>query len=216
MSKTPAIVLLLSMALAATASAQSLPMSPELKAYLARPEQQQAYNEMIRQQWLAASGNCMTSQRRDVNVLVDQAPTFNPRGEPVAGRWRVVGRVDGCGLSRTLTVQYSVGRDGQLVRLDLLPGTTAANALLQREASSLAILSMVPIAPKNCTDVAVSDTKFVAFNSSDAAATGKRPWTEQWTVRACGVTGQVTVQFTPTASGTTISTRLSEKRKIGP
>ena len=201
----------------ARAQPEQIPMSPELKAYLTRPDQQQLYNGNIAQQWRIAVENCPSPQMRSLNVLVGVPPKFNASGNPVSGEWRVVSRVEGCGASRILSVAYTVGTDGKIHIFGLLPGTTAASPLLQRDALLYARMGMAGLASKDCKDITYSDTKFIDFvGAASSGASGRRPWIEEWTVRSCGVTGVVTVHFTPDATGTTISTNLSETRKIGP
>lgn len=201
------------------AQAQPIAMSPELKAFLTRPDQQQAYNSMMAEQWRLAVENCPSPAMRGLNVVISVAPKFDASGAPVSGQWRVVGQIEGCGKTRTMSILYVFNPDGRMARVGLLPGTTTADLRLQRDAMMYAGLGMVAIAPKDCKDVKVADTKFVAFDGAAPPAPadfGKRSWIEEWTVRSCGVSGVVTMHFVPDATGTNISAQLNKARKVEP
>ena len=205
--------------LAIQAQAQPIPMSPELKAFLTRPDQQQTYNSMLAEQWRLAVENCPSPAMRGLNVVIGVPPKFDASGTPVSGQWRVVGQIEGCGKTRTMSILYAFNPDGRMARVGLLPGTTKADLRLQRDAMMYAGLGMVPVAPKDCKDVKVSDTKFVAFDGANPptpADFGKRSWTEEWTVRSCGVSGLVTMHFMPDATGTAISAQLNKAGKVEP
>ena len=212
-------VTVLFMGFALSAKADPIPMSPELKAFLDRPEQQQALASMMRQQWRMAGENCSSPKLQGLLVLVETAPTFDSNGEPTSGEWRVVSHIEGCGEKRVFNLEYLFTPDGQMKRIALLPGTTAANLKLQHDALTYAAMGMAKIAPKECKDMKCTDTKFIGFDDTNSPApSGKRPWTEEWTVRACGVTGIVTMHFTPdaNATGVHILTELNKTRQVTP
>jgi hypothetical protein len=201
-----------------TAQAQQpIPMSPELKAFLTRPAEQQAYSNVMRQQWQAAVENCPTNVMKGLNVIVFVPPKFDSGGTPTSGTWRVVGQVEGCGQNRLLNVHYQVGPDGRMTRVGSLPGSTIADLRLQIDGLLYATQGMVKLMPAGCKDIKYVDTKFMAFQGpAPATPNGPRSWTEEWTVRACGVAGVVTMHFAPNATGVNILVNLGETRKIGP
>jgi hypothetical protein len=47
----------------------------------------------------------------------------------------------------------------------------------------------------------------------EAKGTVRRPWTEEWTVRLCGVSGVVPMPFVPDATGTTIHSEVLKAPK---
>jgi hypothetical protein len=211
------ILPVLFLGLVLSAKADPIPMSPELKAFLMRPDQQQAVIGMMGQQWRTIFENCPSPKLQGMNVLITTPPKLDSSGTPVSGEWRMVGRVDGCGETRILNVEYLFTPDGQMKRLALLPGTTVANLRLQHDALIYAGAGMAKLTPKDCKDIKDIDTKFIAFDdTSTANGVSGHPWKEEWTVRACGVTGIVTMHFAPDATGTNIHASLNETRPVNP
>ena len=200
-----------------SAKADPIPMSPELKAFLIRPDQRQAVIGMMGQQWRTIFENCTSPKFQGMNVLITSPPKLDADGTPVSGEWRMIGRVEGCGETRILNVEYLFTPDGQMKILALLPGTTVASFRLQRDAMLYAVTGMMKLSPKDCKDIKDIDTKFVGFEDTGPPnGAGVRPWKEEWTMRACGVAGIVTMHFTPDATGTSIRTTLNETRPINP
>lgn len=205
--------------MATAAYADPIPMSPELKSFLMRQDQQQAVIGMMFQQWKALVQNCPTPQLKQTNVVISQTPTFNDDGMPTSGMWRVVGRVEGCDESRVFNIMYAFTPDGRMGRVGLLPGSTAASYRLQKDALMYAQMSMAKLEPKDCKDIQYTDTKFIGFGEESPSAASqqeKRSWTEEWTVRTCGVTGIVTMKFVPDATGTAIVSSPDQTRQISP
>jgi hypothetical protein len=153
----------------------------------------------------------------DARVLneADTLIIISSSGTPISGEWRMIGRVAGCSEMRLLNVEYLFAPDGQMKAIALLPGTTAANLKLEHDGLTYAAVGMAKLAPKDCKDTKFVDTKFIGYQATDSTnSVGSRPWTEEWTVRSCGVTGVVTMHFTPDATGTKISTNLNETRAV--
>lgn len=92
----------------------------------------------------------------------------------------------------------------QLRMVHLLPGTTLADPVLQRDAAVGVITSAALERPRECTQPgAVIDTTVI-----DRPERHSAPWTEAWTVMQCGTKLPVTVTFTPTQDrGTSWSVR---------
>jgi hypothetical protein len=203
--------------LVVSAKAGLIPMSPELKAFLMRPDQTQAVIGAMGQQWRTIFENCALPKLQGMNVLIVVPPTLDSSGTPVSGEWRMVGRMEGCGETRILSVEYLFAPDGQMKRLALLPGTTVANLRLQRDALMYAVTGMMKLSPKDCKDIKGIDTKFVGLeDTGPSTGAGGRPWKEEWTMRACGVTGVVTMHFAPDPTGTSIRAALNETRLVNP
>ena len=211
------IATVLFLGLVLSAKADPIPISPELQAFLMRPEQKQAVTGMMGQQWRTIFENCTSAKLQGMNVLITTPPTFDSSGTPVSGEWRMLGRVEGCGETRILNVEYLFTQDGQMKRLALLPGTTSADLRLEHDALLFAAAGMAKLAPKDCKDIKYIDTKFIGFeDSGPTTGAARRPWKEEWTVRACGTTGIVTMHFAPDPTGTGIRAASNETRLANP
>jgi hypothetical protein len=213
-------IFLIFSALVLPAKAQLTPMSPELKAFLMRPDQQQVTISMMGQQWRALVGECQSPKVTAMNVLIDKPPTINQAGVPTSGEWRMVGHIEGCGATHIFSLLYFFAKDGQMKTLALLPGTTIADVRLQHDALMYAAAGMANLMPsKDCKDIKYTDTKFVGFgeaNPQSIPGRVNRAWTEEWTVKTCGVAGIVTMHFTPDATGTNITSEPNKTRRISP
>jgi hypothetical protein len=211
-----AFALLAIFAFAPAAKADPIPLSPELKAFLLRPAEQSTVTGIMRHQWDEIMPSCPEAKLKQSNVLITEAPTFDKSGAPTSGSWRVVGPVEGCGQSRTFNILYLFTKNG-LQKIGLLPGDTRADVTLQRDGLMYAYTGMVKIAPANCKDVKYLDTKFIGQGEKmPNIPAGRDPhaWTEEWTLRACGVTGVVTMTFAPDPTGTTISAAIDKTRRL--
>jgi hypothetical protein len=194
-------------------------MSPELKAFLSRPEEQQQFTGVMGNIWRSVVENCPSPAARGMNVVVEVAPKFDSSGTPISGRWTIVGQLEGCGKSRTLKVLYLFDSTDRK-RVGLLPGTTIADVRLQQDALKYAVTAMAATRPKDCNSTKLINTKFIAFDGGKPpvpAEGGKTPWTEEWTMKSCGVTGVVDVRFVPKATvGTTIMAQMNKSKAAEP
>jgi hypothetical protein len=184
-----------------------------------RPEQQQGFVGSMAHQWHFIIANCASPQVKSTNVFIDSPPTFDQAGVPTSGAWHVVSQVEGCGEARIMTVFYFFPKGGEMKRITGLPGTTIADLTLQRDALPYAIVGMAGLAPKDCKSTLFTNTRFVGFGQTIAQSIPgpiKRDWTEEWTVWSCGVTGIVTMRFTPDATGTGIRSVINETRSVNP
>lgn len=201
---------------AISSSAQTAPMTPELRAFVMRAEEQKAVLGAMEQQWRALVPECATPQLKQMNVGVLEAPVFDEIGNPTRGAWRMVGRMEGCGQSKVLNLRYWFAPEGRLMRSTTLPGTTIAVPLLQKDALFYAQAAMVRLTPKDCKESAVIDTRFLRLGDvSPQARPGMEShvWDEEWQVRACGVVGTVSMHFIPDATGTTISAEMAKAQQ---
>lgn len=218
--RNPILLTAILLGLTLSAKADPISVSPELKSFLMRPEQQQAVNGMLAQQWRALVGNCSSPHLQPTTVLIDNSPAFDQAGAPASGQWRVRDYVEGCGETRILNILFLFTPNGKMRRIALLPGTTIADARLQQDALMYAEMGMQNLMPSlDCKDIQYTNTSFVAFGEANPQVPpgrDNRSWTEEWTVRACGVTGIVTMHFIPDATGTTISSGVGEARRVSP
>jgi hypothetical protein len=200
--------------------ASSVPVPPELQTFLRLPDQKKQIFAMMAHQWKTIVPSCPESHLKHDRVVIEQAPSFDKSGTPVTGRWRFIGLVEGCNASHIFTILYDFGPNRQLKRIGLLPGTTVADMQLQREALQHVGTGVANLVPKDCEKIDYIDTKFLGFAETVPdipAGSNNRAWDEEWTVKACGVTGIVPLHFKPTAPGKMAMTVETEKtRRVSP
>ena len=194
-----------------TASAQqTIPMSPELLRFMSTPEEQRRVRSHEFDDWEATMAGCAdTPNLVGATIVVYVAPKFDASGRPVSGRWRVMSELQGCGETKIFNLVYIVGPNRELTRVGTFPGTTAADPWLQQDGVKYAQMAMVKLVPAGCDEYLFVDTAFEALKTARAGASDP-PWTEKWTIRACGVEGVVRLHFTPDATGTQITVRIDE------
>lgn len=208
------ILLAISSAGPAFADAQS-----GLAKFLNMPDEQRAVRESAVADWNASAAPCPTAQGGVEDVAFYKMPTFNSAGMPTSGAWKLKTRWTECGKSKTFSLLYNVTPDGRLSRSRLLPGTTAADPLLQRDGILYAKLAVEaePSKPSGCKDIRVVDTAFGAYGPvAPAVRPGAEPrsWSESWTVNACGTAAIVAMNFLPNATGTTISAKVDRAARV--
>lgn len=199
-------------AAAGVAAAQPIQMSPELAKFMSTPDEERNVKSSGLRDWQALVPSCPSPSLAGANVVVHVPPKFDPAGQPVSGFWQVVSRVQGCGQTRQFNLFYTAA-NGKLTRTSALPGTTIADLLLQKDGLMYASMAMVKIAPADCKDYKFLDTAFEAFGTAAPGARA-RPWTEKWTVSACGVDGVVKMRFTPDAKGTQITANTADTVRL--
>jgi hypothetical protein len=193
-----------------------IPLSPELKTFLMLPDQRKAIDESSAKAWASQVPGCTEPKVTQRNVLILEAPKFDAQGSPLSGNWRVITHIDGCAETRIISLQYWFPASGKLATTLMLPGTSIADPLLQRDAILYAQTGMAAIAPRDCKESPVINTQFKSWDSAElpgAKGAVRRPWTEEWTVRLCGVSGVVPMHFVPDATGTTIHSEVLKPSK---
>jgi len=189
-----------------------------LAKFLTTPAEQQAVKASAIADWNASAAPCPTAQGALADVIFYNMPTFNSAGMPTSGVWKLTTRWTGCGKSKTFNLFYSVAPDGRLSRSRLLPGTTLADPLLQRDGIAYAKLAIAAnnSKPSSCNNIRVADTAFDAYGPAAPAVrpgVDPRSWSENWTVDACGTVATVKISFLPNATGTTISAGVDRAAK---
>ena len=206
-------------AIAATAAtrpaAADAGVPPILAKIIASPEHQKAVIQAAQQgsAWLNnRCGGATFAIASDVAVY--QGLELDAQARPTAGAWRERVMAIGCGTSRTLNVLTFVKSPGSLVSGTLLPGTTRADPLLQRDAYRYAALAAA--APASCSQTYIANTAFAGIEgAANASLPPERrypPWKEEWIVAACDKRSIVTLHFAPDATGTNITANLNETR----
>jgi hypothetical protein len=200
---------------AACAAVTDAAVPPVLAKIIASAEHRKAVIEAAQQSSAWLNNRCgRATFAITPDVAIYQAPELDAQARPTAGAWRERIIATGCGASRTLNVLKFVKSPGSLVSGTLLPGTTRADPLLQRDAFHYATVAAA--APATCGQTYVADTAFAGIEGAANASLppGRRypPWKEEWTVVACDRRSVVTLHFAPDATGTNITAHLNETR----
>jgi hypothetical protein len=99
-----------------------------------------------------------------------------------------------------LDVQRSfvlISTKGGMKSAELAPGSTIADMTLQRDVLQGVMAATVGRVNAKCKDVQVRNTRVTSLTSIS------QPWTEVWTLGACGTPIDVEVHFTPSPKGGT-------------
>jgi hypothetical protein len=91
---------------------------------------------------------------------------------------------------------FASGRD-EPKAVEAVPGRTIADFTLQRDVLQGVAAATISRAPARCKGVQVRDTRV------ESATDISKPWTEVWTLDACGSAIDVEVKFTPSTGGGT-------------
>jgi hypothetical protein len=113
-------------------------------------------------------------------------------------------------------VHTFVRPDGNLQRSPMLPGSTIADILLQRDTAGMVYVNVAAHAGKECPRPQhfIEDTKFVRWDPTPIpnakAGPNARAWDEEWTASACGKSIMLGVRFSPDATGTGFAVKLKK------
>lgn len=89
--------------------------------------------------------------------------------------------------------------------IELLPGSSATDPVLQRDAFAGSSAAVAGAKPQGCDKQWVTDTRLGGERKANA------PWTEIWSYDLCGAKAEIEMTFTPAASsGTTWSAKLKK------
>jgi hypothetical protein len=90
-----------------------------------------------------------------------------------------------------------ISAKGGIKTAELAPGGTIADITLQRDVLQGVMAATVGRVSEKCKDVQVRNTRVTSLTSIS------QPWTEVWTLGACGTPIDVEVHFTPSPKGGT-------------
>lgn len=204
-----------------------------LVASSGRADDQSAFSHLLadqtlQQRILDAAGRstvvlenpCLAAQYTlDNKPFVHNAPAFDGSGRIVAGDWKQVVHEQGCGQTRVLNVLVVVQGPSSLATIPLLPGTTHAGPVVQKDAVKYAV-QVVATVPgghdANCKIGYVEDTEFVSQESTAVQGGKGPPWRELWTLVSCVQKMQVPMLFVPDATGTSVSAGPNKEVKVIP
>jgi len=207
------------LALATQASAADPPpLTPQFQQFATRPENRQVVVQVLQTQWNQTIGvACPNIAPVSWQVAMIQPVEFDAVGKPLKGAWKEIVRSEGCGFRKVFNVMSVVNTDGTVKHIGLLPGTSHADPFLERDAIVQAQTAAFATLPKDCKQVLIVDTAFVAQEGVPAPKTlpgrDPQPWREEWTLKGCDVSAIVTLHFTPDATGTGIHAALAETRR---
>ena len=208
------LVALAMLAPRASQAADTPPLPADLLPVLARPDHRAALLQAAHAADAVRVGACpKASYVTTGEIAVLQPLRLDTHGQPTAGMWKESVRETGCDAPHVLNVLTIVRPDGALDTRPLLPGGTIADPQLQQDSVQYAASAMGDL-PPGCDSGGITDT---AFTAVDGEPPGRqpppgemvKPWTETWTLQACGKRATVTMHFAPDPSGTAIAAALA-------
>lgn len=149
-----------------------------------------------------------------LELRIVQPPIFLP-GLPIpqGGQWREQVQIDRCGVPVIHNVLVTAENGGSPFMTVLLPGTSKADGRLQLDASSAAFAIAGAHAGQDCDTAArriVSADFRQWLDGTGSQPLAERKWREGWTVKLCGRSVDVQVDFQPDGrGGVTYSTDLA-------
>lgn len=134
---------------------------------------------------------------------------FGGDGFPNAGLWKQAFPVSGCGNDTILNFYFAAGANEKINTIVGIPGSTAADLVLQRDAVMYAQIGAKGVV-NDCNAFTVRNTRFEGFGFAKPKTPDPgpgshfRPWWETWTMIGCGHIVDVPLDFQPDATGTQI------------
>lgn len=142
---------------------------------------------------------------RRLELRIIRTPSFREGLPlPVGGQWREQVRIDRCGAPALHNILVTASEAASPVMTMLLPGTSRADARLQVEATPAVFGIAGAQLGGECRAAArhIVDTEFRRWlGSTGNAPLDQRLWREVWTVRSCGRTVRIRVDFAPDGHG---------------
>ena len=129
---------------------------------------------------------------------------FDRYGSPEAGELKIPVKEDGCGAGHLLNVYLWVQREASIAITPMLPGTSRAEDVLQKQAYAYALQAAGGPEP-NCPTGYVEDTRYIGEQGQPEKGAKAAPWKEIWTLQSCGWKAEVPLTFTPNASGVKVT-----------
>lgn len=179
-----------------------------INAYRGNEQFQRVADASFRAFEAGLSTHCTQVSERwtEATFVYAGAPERDADGKLVRVAWeeRVPGMA--CGRSRLYRVRVSIEGGKGSVK-GMLPGDGLSSPDLPEAQDAVKAAVRSTLQGHNSCQIDVVDTRLRA----DGVVDGREPWSELWTVTACGRQMQVPVQFTPQASkGTDIDIEPSK------
>jgi hypothetical protein len=190
--------------------------TPGFLAFLKSDAHRRALYDKAREQNARLPGSCPTVVYSLPGVITFFEPvTTDADGTPTQGVWAEAVDAAGCGMTRRYNI-VTLAPPGKPLRTEaMLPGTTKADPLLQRDSLAQVYEAMTAATnQRDCKNVAITDTRFEAYEGGPVknakSGPNARPWRELWTLWACGRIVEVPLHFVPDEKGTAIRVSAQE------
>lgn len=151
--------------------------------------------------------------------VIYKQPTFDSAGRLGDGSWKQTVDEQGCGEQHILNVWVSAQGPTNVSMVPLLPGSTHADPILQRDAVQFAVQALATVPggrEPNCRVGYVADTEFIEQENATLEGAKGPAWRELWTLASCTQKMLVPIRFIPDATGTTISAGPSSAIRVVP
>ena len=151
--------------------------------------------------------------------VIYKQPTFDNSGTLGDGSWKQIVDEQGCGEHHTLNVWVSAQGPTNVSMVPLLPGSTRADPMLQKDGVQFAAQAAATVPggrEPNCQIGYVADTEFIAQENVTLQGAKGPSWRELWTLVSCTQKLLVPIHFIPDSTGTTISAGPSSAIRVVP
>ena len=193
---------------------------PAVVKLMSDPTEQRHVMSAAAQSTVVLQNPCPTAQYSVEGKFIPYRPVnLDSTGKIASGAWKQVVVEQGCGIKRVLNVLVSVQDSNTVSIAPLLPGTTHADPILQKDAVRYAVQSLATVPggrEENCRIGYVANTEFVEEGSSTLPGAKGPSWRELWTLASCTQKMLVPVGFIPDPTGTTISARPNTAINVMP
>jgi hypothetical protein len=189
---------------AGAATPDTSPTAPiDIVAFILSQEHHKAVIEAARDHNSKLPDGCKTAALLWGGMYQQLAKVhFDAAGQLKEGAWRETVIAYGCNSQRLFNLLTLPAPGGGARVVSLLPGTTAADAFLQRDTLP-DLLSNPAFGGKDCAQRLVTDTIFGGSQGpllpTPYPNVVDRAWHETWIVWACGKTYEAPVDFNPVA-----------------
>jgi len=187
---------------------------------LSDPTEQQHVISVAGRSTVILQNPCATAQYTlEKKISIYKQPLFDSTGKLIDGAWKHVVDEEGCGVTRVLNVLVLAQGPNIVAVVPLLPGTTHADAILQKDAVKFAVQAAATVSggrEANCQIGYVADTEFVERESTTLEGAKGPSWRELWTLVSCTHKLQIPVHFIPDSTGTSISAGPNTAIKVIP
>jgi hypothetical protein len=187
---------------------------------LSDPTEQQHVISVAGRSTVILQNPCPTAQYTlEKKISFYKQPSFDSGSKLVDGAWKQVVDEEGCGVRRILNVLVFAQGQNNVSVVPLLPGTTRADAILQRDAVKFAVQAAATVPggrEENCQIGYVADTEFIEQESVTLEGAKGPSWRELWTLVSCTHKMQIPVHFIPDSTGTSISAGPNTAIKVIP
>ena len=163
---------------------------------------------------------CPTAQYSIEKKFVPYQPVeLDGSGVLIAGAWKQIVDLQGCGASRQLNVLVLAQGSKGVAVMPLLPGNTHADPVLQKDGVRFAVQATATVPGGHdpaCKIGYVENTEYVAADDSTLPNAKGPGWSERWTLSNCTQQMVVPMHFIPDSTGTGIVAGPSDEIKVVP